>query len=135
MEPPFRAGGLWAFFDSGYRARVDLDYFARRWRKAGIGALHVAAWHFYEPDSKGDAYLRRLIEACHREGILVYAWLELPHVSEEFWKDHPEWREKTAAQQDAALDWRKLMKLTNRDCFEAVGQGVRQLLERFDWDQ
>jgi hypothetical protein len=113
---------------------VDLDYFARRWRKTGIGALHVAAWHFYEPDQEGDAYLQKLIEACHREGILVYAWLELPHVSEKFWRDHPEWREKTAAQQDAELDWRKLMNLTNRDCFEAAAGGVRRLLDRFDWD-
>jgi hypothetical protein len=134
VEPPFRAAGLWAFFDSGYRARVDLDYFARRWRKAGIGTLHVAAWHFYEPNGEGDAYLKKLIEACHREGILVYAWLELPHVSDQFWKDHPGWREKTATQQDAALDWRKLMNLTNRDCFEAVAEGVRRLLDRFDWD-
>jgi len=37
VEPPFRAAGLWAFFDSGYRARVDLDYFARRWRRTGVG--------------------------------------------------------------------------------------------------
>ena len=134
VEPFFRARGLWAFFDSGYRARVDLNYFARRWRKAGIAALHVAAWHFYEPGEESDGYLRRLIEACHREGILVYAWLELPHVSEQFWKDHPAWRERTAAQQDAALDWRKLMNLTNRNCFMAAADGVRQLLARFDWD-
>ena len=35
-------GGLWAFLNCGYRARVDLDYFARRC-PAGIGGLHVAA--------------------------------------------------------------------------------------------
>jgi len=134
VEPFFRASGLWAFFDSGYRARVDPDYFARRWRRAGIAALQVAAWHFYESSEESDGYLRRLIEACHREGILVYAWLELPHVSEQFWKEHPDWREKTAAQQDAALDWRKLMNLTDRDCFTAAADGVRQLLARFDWD-
>ena len=134
VEPPFRTTGLWAFFDSGYRARVDLDYFARRWRRAGIAVLLVAAWHFYEPSQGSDGYLKKLIEACHREGILVYAWLELPHVSEQFWKEHPAWREKTAAQQDAALDWRKLMNLTNRECFTAAADGVRQLLARFDWD-
>ena len=111
LEPPFRSSRLWAFFDSAYRSRVDLDYFAARWRKAGIAALHVAAWHFYERDAEQDAYLKKLIAACHREGILVYAWLELPHVSEEFWDDHPEWREKTAVLQDAQLDWRKLMNL------------------------
>ena len=134
MEPPFRSSRLWAFFDSSYRSRVDLDYFAARWRKAGIAALHVAAWHFYEPDAERDGYLAKLIEACHREGILVYAWLELPHVSEKFWDDHPEWREKTAVLQDAQLDWRKLMNLTNRDCFRAVAAGVKQSISRFDWD-
>ena len=77
LEAPFESSRLWAFFDSAYRSRVDLDYFAQRWRKAGIAALQVAAWHFYEPDAEQDAYLRKLIEACHREGILVYAWLEL----------------------------------------------------------
>jgi hypothetical protein len=134
MEAPFRSARLWAFFDSAYRSRVDLDYFAARWRRSGISALQVAAWHFYEPDPEGDAYLTKLIEACHREGIQVYAWLELPHVSEKFWAEHPEWREKTALLQDAQLDWRKLMNLTNRDCFRAVSAGVKQLAGRFDWD-
>jgi hypothetical protein len=134
LEQPFRSSRLWAFFDSAYRSRVDVEYFASRWRKSGIAALHVAAWHFFEPDPQGDAYLKRLIEACHHEGIQVYAWLELPHVSEKFWAEHPEWREKTAVLQDAELDWRKLMNLANRDCFRAVSAGVRQLLARFDWD-
>jgi hypothetical protein len=107
LEAPFRSGRLWAFFDSAYRARVDLDYFAPRWRAAGIGALHVAAWHY---------------------------WVELPHVSEKFWDEHPEWREKTALGQDAQLDWRKLMNLTNRDAFRAVAAGMKDLIGRFDWD-
>jgi hypothetical protein len=134
LDPPFRTNRLWAFFDSAYRTRVDVDYFAARWRKAGIAALHVAAWHNFEPDPEGDAYLKKLIAACHREGILVYAWFELPHVSEKFWADHPEWREQTAMRQDAQLDWRKLMNLTNRECFRAVSAGVRASVDRFDWD-
>ena len=134
MEPPFRSTRLWAFFDSSYRLRVDLDYFAARWRNAGISALQVAAWHFYDPDPERDAYLRRLIAACHAHGILVYAWLELPHVSEKFWNDHPEWREKTGVLQDAQLDWRKLMNLANRDCFHAAAKGVTDLISGFDWD-
>jgi hypothetical protein len=134
LDPPFRSNRLWAFFDSSYRARADTDYLAARWRLAGIRGLHVAAWHYYEPDPEKDQYLRRLIESCHRRGILVYAWLELPHVSEKFWLDHPEWREKTALVQDAHLDWRKLMNLANRDCFAAASSGVRGLVARFDWD-
>jgi hypothetical protein len=134
LRPPLTSRRLWAFFDSSYRLRVDLDYFAARWRKAGIGALHVAAWHYFEPDPERDAYLGRLIQACHRNAIAVYAWLELPHVSERFWGDHPEWREKTALDQDAHLDWRRLMNLQNQECAAAVEKGVGALVERFDWD-
>ncbi len=134
LEAPFRSDRLWAFFDSSYRLRVDVDYFAERWRNAGIAALQVAAWHFYDRDADSDAYLKKLIAACHANGILVYAWLELPHVSERFWNDHPAWREKTAVLQDAQLDWRKLMNLENPDCFRAVSEGVKDLIGRFDWD-
>jgi hypothetical protein len=134
LRPPFQSRRLWAFFDSSYRLRADVNYLAPRWREAGIAALHIAAWQYFEPDPQRDHYLRELIEACHRNAILVYAWLELPHVSEQFWNDHPEWREKTALLQDAQLDWRKLMNLANRDCFGAVSAGVRALAGRFDWD-
>lgn len=134
LQPPYRSGRLWAFFDSSYRLRVDPDYFAERWRRAGIGALHVAAWHYHEPDAGRDEYLRKLIEACHKRAILVYAWVELPHVSEQFWQQHPEWREKTALLQDAHLDWRKLMNLQHPDCVKAVAAGVSALIRRFEWD-
>lgn len=134
MKPPFRSRRLWAFFDSSYRLRADLDYLAQRWRKAGIRGLHIAAWHHFEPEPARDAYLTRLIESCHRQGILAYLWLELPHVSEKFWEEHPEWREKTALGADAHLDWRKLMNLADPECQRAVANGVRSLVERFDWD-
>jgi hypothetical protein len=130
----FRSQNLWAFFDSSYRLHVDIDYFAPKWRAAGISALHVAAWHYWERDPQADQYLRQLIDACHRNGILVYAWFELPHVSDKFWDQHPEWREKTALLQDAQLDWRKLMNLTNRDALRTVSLGVADLASHFDWD-
>jgi hypothetical protein len=134
LEPPARARTLWAFFDASYRQRADPEYLARRWRSAGFAALHVAAWHYYDNDPEAARYLEQLIAACHRNALLVYAWLELPHVSEKFWNDHPEWREKTATLQDAQLDWRKLMNLSDERCFEAAASGVRTLLARFDWD-
>jgi hypothetical protein len=134
INPPLAATNLWAFFDSSYRLRADVDYLARRWRHSGIGALHVAAWHNIDPDPAQDEYLKKLIDACHRNSILVYAWLELPHVSEKFWADHPEWREKTALGQDAQLDWRKLMNLQNPECHRAAAQQISALLHKFDWD-
>lgn len=134
LEPPLTSKRLWVFLDTSYRMRVDPDYMAKLWRRNGIAALHIAAWHYFEGSEQRDAYLRRLIGACHRNAILVYAWLELPHVSERFWELHPEWREKTALGTDAHLDWRKLMNLRNPDCARAVRQGVEDLLRRFDWD-
>ncbi len=97
LDLPLHATNLWAFFDSSYRIRADVDYLAKRWRDAGVSVLHVAAWHSMEPDAAQDEYMARLIQACHKNAILVYAWLELPHVSEKFWADHPDWREKTGA--------------------------------------
>lgn len=134
LELPAQTTNLWAFFDSSYRIRADVDYLAARWRKAGISVLHVAAWHNVESDPIQDAYLKKLIEACHKHAILVYAWLELPHVSEKFWADHPEWREKTGVGQDAQLDWRKLMNMQNPECRTEVAKEVGVLLNRFDWD-
>jgi hypothetical protein len=64
----------------------------------------------------------------------VYAWLELPHVSERFWNERPECREKTALLQDAHLDWRKLINLQNSACIASVKSGIRDLMLRFDWD-
>ncbi len=134
LDTPARTTNLWAFFDSSYRIRADSDYLAQRWRQAGVSVLQVAAWHNVEPNAVQDEYLKELIAACHRHAILVYAWLELPHVSERFWADHPEWREKTGAGQDAQLDWRKLMNLQNPDCKAAVTNDISALLWRFDWD-
>lgn len=133
VTAPFRSARLWTFFDYSYRTRVDLDYLATKWRTAGISAIHVAAWHFYDGD-RDDNYLQRLIAACHRHGVLVYAWVELPHVSEKFWADHPAWREKTAALQDAQLDWRKLMNMQNPECVAAVRAGLETMTKNFDWD-
>lgn len=134
LELPLQSRSLWAFFDSSYRIRADPDYLARRWRAAGVSVLHVAAWHNMEADPTQDEFLKNVIEACHRNAILVYAWLELPHVSDKFWADHPEWRENTALGQDANLDWRKLMNLSNPQCRKAVSKNVSELLSRFDWD-
>ncbi len=134
VEPLVESRDLWAFADPSYRLRADPERLARNWRKAGIAAIHVAAWQYWEPDAARDRWLARLIEICHRNAILVYAWIELPHVSEQFWQDHPEWREKTGLLTDAHLDWRKLMNLQNADCSRAVERDLRALARRFPWD-
>jgi hypothetical protein len=133
FKPPFRGNRLWAFFDSSYRLRVDPDYLARQWRNSGIMDIHVAAWHYYDPDETKAAYLKKVIDACRREGVLVYAWLEMPHVREGFWQDNPQCHEKTATLQDAKLDWRKLIDLVDPECSAAVLTDTKRLLTAFEW--
>jgi hypothetical protein len=134
IEFPFRSERLSAFFDYAYRLSENPDVLAKVWRETGIQSLHVGTWDFFDGDKTADDYLRKLIDACHRNGILVYAWLELPHVSEEFWTRHPKWREKTATGRDAHVDWRYLMNLKDPECFDAIAAGLERLLRRFEWD-
>jgi hypothetical protein len=121
-----------SLFDYGFRVDVDLDYFAKKWRGYGVTAIHVGTWHFW--DRTHDDYLRELIAACHRNGILVYAWMEYPEVSHKFWADHPQWREKNAMLEDAPALWRENMNLLDPNCLREVLAGTRKLLEDFDWD-
>jgi hypothetical protein len=126
--------GIWAFFDAGYRQRVDLPYLVSQWKQAGIGAIHAASWQFDEADAERAAWLDRLIALCHEHSLLVYAWVELPHVSDRFWEQYPECREKTASGQDASLDWRKLIALTDARCSALAEARLLTLLRRHAWD-
>jgi hypothetical protein len=134
LNPLFQSRRLWAFFDPGYPHNQDYRELAREWRQMGLCAVHVGAWYYFEADSHLDSRLRDLISACHHEGIKVYAWLELPHVSVSFWRKNPRWREQTASGRDAAVDWRLLMNLVNPDCCQAVAKGIGNMVRRFDWD-
>ncbi|MCX6595007.1 MAG: hypothetical protein NTV70_01405, partial [Acidobacteria bacterium] len=134
FRSPLESKRTWVFFDYAYRSRTDPEYLARQWRNSGISAVHVAAWYHFDRDPVRDAFLEKLITACHRQAIQVHAWLELPHVSDKFWNEHPEWREKTAQLADAAVYWRKLMNLQRPECLAAVRRGTADLLARFDWD-
>jgi hypothetical protein len=131
---PFRSERLAALFDPAYRSKAELPHLAQIWRSAGIASLHVGAWDFFDLKSERNEYLAELIEVCHQNGILVYAWLEWPHVSHLFWTLHPQWRETTAAGREAKVDWRSLMNLENPDCFKAATEQLGSLLKKFDWD-
>lgn len=129
-----RGGGLWAFFDAGYRQRVDMQYLVGQWKRAGIGVIHVTSWQFDGAEGERARWLERLIAMCHEQLIQVYAWVELPHVSEGFWQKYPECREKTGTGMDASLDWRRLMTLVEPRCAGLAEENVLGLLKRFDWD-
>jgi len=129
-KPPFRRQGVDAYFDPGYRIGMSMEATAERWREWGIRAVHAAAWYY---NSSPPFDYKRLIDAAHKSGILVYAWLEWPHVGKGFWSEHPEWRQKNALLQDANLDWLHLMDLQNPDCMNAAVNDLSRQLE-LDWD-
>jgi hypothetical protein len=91
----------------------------------------VAGWHKY-PKYTYD--YKRLVDLAHANGILVYVWLEPPQVSQKFWQDHPEWREKNFKGEDVRPSWRYPVALTDDRCLTAVTEEYATLLESFDWD-
>lgn len=129
-RPPFRRQGIDAFFDPAYRIKISTENLVRLWRHWGIRGVHAAAWYY----NRTPPYdYKRLIDAAHKNGILVYAWLEWPHVGQGFWSQHPEWRQKNALLQDGKLDWLYLMDLQNPDCMNAALNDLSKQME-LDWD-
>ena len=103
-------------------------------RLAGARAVHVAGWNGDNRDPKFNFDYQALIDALHARGILVYAWLEPPFVSERFWLDHPECREKNAAGNDAIGDWRKLIALEDPNCFQLAQPVYTHVVSGFAFD-
>ncbi|MBV8980507.1 MAG: hypothetical protein JO086_06380 [Acidimicrobiia bacterium] len=101
---------------------------------AGARAVHVAGWNGDNRDPKFDYDYQALIDALHARGILVYAWLEPPFVSERFWLDHPECREKTATGHDAIGDWRRLIALEDPTCFQLALPVYTHVVSGFAFD-
>jgi len=119
-----------AYFDAGFRADQSPDSLAAVWKRWGIRAVHAAAWYTYD-DPPYD--YQALVNACHRKGILVYAWLEWPYVGKGFWDNHPEWRQKNALLRDAHFDFLYLMDLQTPACMNSALADLDSLLT-LDWD-
>ncbi|MFO7888988.1 MAG: DUF2334 domain-containing protein [bacterium] len=90
------------YFEPGDREDVSVEDLVKMWKQYGFRKIYVSGWHVYP----GWTYeYDRLIELAHENAMLVYLWLELPHVNELFWENHPEWRERTATGREAIVDW------------------------------
>jgi hypothetical protein len=126
-----RRENLEVYFDPGFRHTMSTEQLVRQWVSQGIRVIHAAGWHQY-PKYTYD--YKRLIDLAHANGILVYAWLEPPQVSQKFWLEHPEWREKNYKGEDLAPAWRYLVALTDEKCVESMAQQYATLLQQYDWD-
>ncbi|MDH7514698.1 MAG: DUF2334 domain-containing protein [Bacteroidota bacterium] len=131
LFPVLRRNSVEMFFDPGYRGTVSVEDLVKRWAAAGVRAIHAAGWHQY-PKFTYD--YRRLIDLCHANGILVYAWLEPPQVSQKFWNDHPQWREKNRLGADVRPSWRYPVALTDTACMNAVIAEYGRFLRQYDFD-
>jgi uncharacterized protein YdaL len=131
LGPVVRRDNLEMYFDPGFRHNQSIEHLVRMWVQQGIRRIHAAAWHHY-PKYTYD--YERLIRLAHANGILVYAWLEPPQVSQKFWLEHPEWREKNPAGEDVRPSWRYPVALTDTTCLAAIAAEYVALLEKHDWD-
>jgi uncharacterized protein YdaL len=133
LRLPLQRAQLELYFDpgTGDRPSRDPDRLAEEWRKQGVRAIYAAAYHFWPSWTYDYAHL---IDVCHKNGILVYAWFELPHVSKKFWDDHEEWRAKTATGQDGEVGWRLHMDLDIPECRDAAFAFAEDLLRKYPWD-
>jgi uncharacterized protein YdaL len=121
------------YFDPGMSS-PKIEQLAMEWRRIGVRAVYAAAYQFWPKWSYDYAHL---IDVCHQNGILVYAWFELPHVSVKFWEEHADWRAKTVTGKDAGNDessWRYHMDLDNPDCQDAAFDFVEDLVKKYEWD-
>jgi uncharacterized protein YdaL len=131
LRPIIRREQLEVYFDPGFRHLYSVENLIRSWVANGIRIVHVAGWHQY-PKYTYD--YERLIRLAHANGILVYAWLEPPQVSQMFWMNHPEWREKNIFGDDAKPAWRYPLALTDTQCVKAIVKEYSSFLESFEWD-
>jgi len=131
LGPVIRCDNLEVFFEPGNRKNISIETLVKQWVRNGIRIVHTSGWHQY-PKYTYD--YDRLIRLAHANGILVYAWLEPPQVSQKFWLEHPEWREKNYKGQDIQPSWRFPMALTDDRCLDTVRHEFDELLRRYDWD-
>jgi hypothetical protein len=129
VAPTLAADNLCVYLDVG--GELDPIAVAAQLKSWSVREVHLAA--FYDSEAFRQ-FTRRFIPAAHLEGIAVYAWLEYPMVGEQFWKQHPTWREVTASGQPAIMDWRYHMALEDPACLRAVVEHTRRLVLDYDWD-
>ena len=131
FAPVLRRESLEMYFDPGFRHTQSIEHLVRLWVQQGIRRIHVAGWHIY-PKYTYD--YKRLLDLAHANGILVYAWLEPPQVSQKFWMEHPEWREKNFRGEDVRPSWRYPVALTDQRCVSAILDEYIGFLRKYDWD-
>ncbi len=131
LYPVLRRDNVEMYFDPGRRRTTSIETLVKQWASRGIRVIDVAGWHEY-PKFTYD--YDRLLRLCHAYGIVVYVWIEPPQISQKFYNDHPQWREKNYRGEDIRPDWRYPLALTDTACLHAASDWVYNFLTSHDWD-
>ncbi len=131
LYPILRRDYLEMYFEPGDRRTTSIETLVKQWASRGIRVINVAGWHEY-PKFMYD--YDRLIRLCHAYGIVVYVWIEPPQISQKFYNDHPQWREKNYKGEDVRPDWRYPLALADTACLHAASDWVYKFLTSHDWD-
>jgi len=131
LSPVFKRENLEFYFDPGLRPNTSIENLIKIWVKNGFRIIHVAGWHQYP---KYNYDYARLIKLAHSNGMLVYAWLEPPQVSQKFYKEHPEWQERNYKGDSVRPSWRYPVALTDNNCLTAVIKYYTDFLKKYDFD-
>jgi uncharacterized protein YdaL len=139
LNPVVKRENLEFYFEPSLRKNISVETLVKLWVKQGIRIIHIDGWLIYK---KYTYDYKRLIKLAHANGILVYAWIEPPYISEKFWQDHPEWREKNYKNEDINSDpdpsknasWRYPVALTDPNCMKTVLAFYDKFLKDYDWD-
>jgi hypothetical protein len=131
VAPTLAADNLCVYMDVGGEPGTDPHILVEQLKSWSVREVHLGV--FYGSDIFAN-YVPRFLAAAHQQGIAVYAWLEYPMVSTEFWNAHPHWREVAASGRPAIMDWRYHMALEDPECFQAVAEITRHWVLDYDWD-
>lgn len=131
LYPASRGTGLEIYFDPGNREDVSLEDLVRMWKRSGVTLVNVAGWEDYEGYTFEYDYFITLL---HDNGINAYAWFELPHISDKFYKSHPSWHEQNAALVDSFTTWRRLINLCNDTIRAGSFNAIKKILMSGPWD-
>jgi len=131
VAPTLAADNLCVYMDVGGEPKVNPAAVVAQLKNWSVREVHLG---FFYGSESFLGFVPRFLAAAHQEGIAVYAWLEYPMVSQEFWDEYPQWREITASGHPAVMDWRLHMALEDPACFQAVAELTRRLVLDYDWD-
>ena len=131
ITPALAADNLCVYVDPGMDPKDDPAAIVAQLKRWSVREVHLGAFYGSE-GFKG--FAPRFLAAAHQAGIAVYAWLEYPMVSKDFWDRHPQWREVTGNGHPAIMDWRYHMALEDPACFQAVADLTRHMVLDYDWD-